>query len=51
LSHGVIVESISKYSKVEKQGVHLGDQVKMLHQKRWGLPFYWAAFQLHGESR
>jgi CHAT domain-containing protein len=24
-------------------------QIKMLQQKRWASPYYWAAFQLQGE--
>jgi CHAT domain-containing protein len=26
-------------------------QIQMLQQKHWNSPFYWAAFQIHGEWR
>jgi CHAT domain-containing protein len=42
------------YRSMEKDGLPpaaalRAAQVKMLQQKRWASPYYWAAFQLQGE--
>jgi len=42
------------YKAMERDGVAPAAalrqaQIEMLKQKRWSLPYYWAAFQIHGE--
>ena len=42
------------YKAMERDGVPPAAalrqaELEMLRQKRWSLPYYWAAFQIHGE--
>jgi CHAT domain-containing protein len=37
------------YGKMRPAAALRAAQIQMLRQKRWSSPFYWAAFQVHGE--